>query len=331
MHETTHRSGCLETDVPLSLTVNSRLAGIRLDHFLVQSIADISRSVLISSIRSGTILVNDLPKKSSYRLRENDVVTGSLRAEQVMHVEPEEMPLNILYEDEYLLALSKPPGLVVHPGSGNHSGTLVSGLVFHCQSIAGVGDALRPGIVHRLDKDTSGVMLVAKDEKILRLLAEEFKHRRMEKEYIALLHGVMQKRQGRIVAAIGRHSVNRQKMAVRELTGRHAATSWQVTGNFAERFSLVRLHIETGRTHQIRVHMSHLGYPVAGDTVYGSHRQNQRFPRQMLHASRLTFVHPISGRRLEIEAPLWPDFLQVLQDLNGGMPYAISESVCISP
>ncbi|MDP3481335.1 MAG: RluA family pseudouridine synthase [Desulfoprunum sp.] len=305
--------------------VARRQAGIRLDHFLVQVVPDISRSVLSSSIRSGAIVVNTLAKKSSYRLRENDSVTGHWLVESAMHVEPEEMPLQILYEDEHLLVLSKPPGLVVHPGSGNHHGTLVNGLVFHCRNIAGVGDALRPGIVHRLDKDTSGVMLVAKDERILRLLADEFKNRRVDKEYIALLHGIMRERRGRIVAAIGRHSVNRQKMAVREMTGRHAVTSWEVIGELENRFSLVRLRIETGRTHQIRVHMSHLGFPVAGDAVYGSHRQNQKFPRQMLHASRLVFVHPITGRRLDIQAPLWPDLHQILNDLNGGLPLDIKE------
>ena len=321
MHETLDQPGRSEPGRSLSFIVDSRMAGIRLDHFLVQVTADISRAVLNSSVRAGAILVNGLEKKSSYRLRENDRVEGKLLAESPMQVEPEEMSLKILFEDEYLLALSKPPDLVVHPGSGNHSGTLANGLLFHCRNIAGVGDALRPGIVHRLDKDTSGVMLVAKDERILRLLAEDFKQRRIDKEYIALLHGIMKKKQGRIVAAIGRHSINRQKMAVRELTGRHAATNWQVMAEFEERFSLVRLRIETGRTHQIRVHMSHLGHPVAGDTVYGSHRQNHTFPRQMLHASRLGFSHPITGKRLEIVAPLWPDFQQVIQVLNGGLPF----------
>ncbi len=320
--------GSLRPGDSYSFMVDRRQAGMRLDHFLVQVVPDISRSLLTSSIRSGSILVNDFEKKSSYRLRENDRVTGRWVVEPVLHVEPEEMPLQILYEDEYLLVLSKPPGLVVHPGSGNHRGTLVNGLVFHCRNIAGVGDALRPGIVHRLDKDTSGVMLVAKDEKILRLLAEDFKHRRMDKEYIALLHGIMREGQGRIVAAIGRHSINRQKMAVRERTGRHAVTNWQVIGEFEDRFSLVRLRIETGRTHQIRVHMSHLGHPVAGDAVYGGHhRQNQGLPRQMLHASRLGFIHPITGRRLDLTAPLWPDLLQVLLDLNGGLPLEIKEFV----
>lgn len=318
-------TGKPESCDPLKLVVSDRQAGIRLDHFLVQAVPDISRAVLTSAIRSGSILVNGLGKKSSYRLRENDKVTGGWAAAPVLHVEPEEMPLKILFEDDYLLALSKPPGLVVHPGSGNYQGTLVNGLVFHCREIAGVGDALRPGIIHRLDKDTSGVMLVAKDDKVLRLLSDDFKNRRMEKEYLGLVHGIMKERQGRIVLPIGRHSVNRQKMAVRERTGRHAVTNWQVVDVFAERFSLVRLRIETGRTHQIRVHMSHMGHPVVGDTVYGGHRQNKGFPRQLLHAARLGFVHPITGCHLEITAPLWPDFLRIVQDLSGGNSVMIEE------
>ena len=301
----------------LFFTIDGRQAGMRLDHYLVQVVPDISRSVLTSSIRSGGILVNDLAQKSGYRLREGDRITGKIQIASVAHIEPEEMPLQILYEDEYLLALSKPPGLVVHPGSGNLHGTLVNGLVFHCGNIAEVGDALRPGIVHRLDKDTSGVMLVAKDEKTLRQLADDFKHRRVEKEYLALVYGVMREQQGRIVAPIGRHSVNRQKMAVQEINGRHAATNWQVIHEFDKRFSLLRLRIETGRTHQIRVHMSHLGHPVAGDTVYGGNRQNQQFPRQMLHASRLVFNHPVTGKSFEIKASLWPDFALVLEGMNG--------------
>ncbi len=327
MHSHIDQPGNQVPQDSLLFVVDGRQAGLRLDHFLVQFVPDISRSILASSIRSGSILVNGQLQKSGYRLRDNDRITGCRIAEPVLHVEPEKMNLQILYEDEYLLVLSKPPGLVVHPGSGNRQGTLVNGLVFYCQSIAGVGDALRPGIVHRLDKDTSGAMLVAKDEKILRLLAEDFKNRRMDKEYLALLHGIMSARQGRIVLPIGRHAINRQKMAVRERTGRHAVTNWQVLDEFADRFSLVKLQIETGRTHQIRVHMSHLKHPVAGDAVYGGNRPDQRFPRQMLHAAHLGFRHPITARRLDITAPLWPDFLQIIQELSGDIPPEIEEFV----
>ncbi len=327
MHSQIDQPGNQSPRDSLLFVVDSRQAGLRLDHFLVQHVPDISRSILTSSIRSGSILVNGLLQKSSYRLRDNDRITGNRSAEPVMYIEPENMPLQILHEDEYLLVLSKPPGLVVHPGSGNHQGTLVNGLVFYCQSIAGVGDALRPGIVHRLDKDTSGVMLIAKNEKVLRLLSDDFKNRRMDKEYLALVHGTMPGLQGRIALPIGRHSVNRQKMAVRERTGRHAVTNWQILDVFDDRFSLLKLQIETGRTHQIRVHMSHLKHPVAGDTLYGGHRQNQRFPRQMLHAARLGFRHPITAQRLDITAPLWPDLLQIIQELSGNIPIEIEEFV----
>jgi 23S rRNA pseudouridine1911/1915/1917 synthase len=309
-----------EDSSALFFSVEGRQVGIRLDHFLVQVIPEISRAVLISSIRSGKIRVNDLEKKSSYKLKEGDVVAGQIAVEPTLHLEPEEIPLQILFEDEYLLALSKPPGLVVHPGNGNRNGTLVNGLIHHCHAIATVGDDIRPGIVHRLDKDTSGVMLVAKDEKILRLLAADFKNRRIEKEYIALVHGLFSESQGRIVAPIGRHQVHRQKMAVQEITGRHAATNWRVIKEFEGRLALLAIRIETGRTHQIRVHMSHIGHPVAGDLIYGARHQDHRFIRQMLHAARLGFVHPVTKEHLEIVAPLWADFLQVIETLAGGIP-----------
>ncbi|MBM9529927.1 RluA family pseudouridine synthase [Desulfoprunum benzoelyticum] len=300
------------------------MVGIRFDHFLVQTIPDFSRSILVSSIRCGALKVNGHERKSSYRLKEGDRVHGLIRTEDAgLHVEPEKIPLQILFEDQSLLALSKPPGLVVHPGSGNRSGTLVNGLVHYCNAIASVGDNARPGIVHRLDKDTSGVMLVAKDERVLRLLAADFKERRVDKEYLALVHGILPEKSGRIVAAIGRHPVNRQKMAVLEGAGRHAATNWRVVAEAEERFSLLSLTIETGRTHQIRVHASHIGHPVAGDAVYGGRPRDPRFPRQMLHAARLRFVHPITKNPLDIVAPLWPDFVAAVEQLFGEIPMKI--------
>jgi 23S rRNA pseudouridine1911/1915/1917 synthase len=205
---------------------------------------------------------------------------------------------------------------VVHPGSGNRSGTLVSGLVHHCASIAEVGDSIRPGIVHRLDKDTSGVMIVAKRADVHRLLVDAFKERAMEKEYVALLHGIFDQKTGRLVAPIGRHPVHRQKMAVRETGGRHAATRWRVEDELMGKYSLTRIDIETGRTHQIRVHMASLGHPVVGDDMYGGSRSGDKIPRQLLHASRLRCVHPITGKELDIQAPLWPDFLSVLHTLS---------------
>lgn len=313
---------------PISITVDGRMTGIRIDHFLVQTIPDFSRSTLVASIRSGTLKVNGQERKSSYRLKEGDRVHGLIRKEASdLHVEPEKIPLKILFEDQYLLALSKPPGLVVHPGSGNRRGTLANGLVYYCHAIAKVGDNARPGIVHRLDKDTSGVMLVAKDERVLRLLAADFKERRVDKEYLALVHGILPEKSGRIVAAIGRHPINRQKMTVLEDSGRHAVTNWRVVAETEGRFSLLALTIETGRTHQIRVHANHIGHPVAGDAVYGGRPRDPRFPRQMLHAARLRFVHPVTNSPLDIVAPLWPDFVAAVKQLFGEIPVAIRDLV----
>jgi 23S rRNA pseudouridine1911/1915/1917 synthase len=300
-----------------SYQIIEKQAGERLDQFLARKQPELSRSQLSASIRAGQILVDGICKKSSYRLKSGDMVEGeilSLAAPVV--VQPEKIEFSILYEDEFLLVISKPPGLVVHPGSGNRSGTLVNGLVHHCASIAGVGDSIRPGIVHRLDKDTSGVMVVAKRENVHRLLVDAFKARAMGKEYVALLHGIFKQKTGRLVAPIGRHPVHRQKMAIREMGGRYAATQWRVEDEFMEKYSLTRIDIETGRTHQIRVHMASLGHPVVGDDMYGGGRFCDGIPRQLLHASRLRCVHPVTGQELDIEAPLWPDFLSVLHALS---------------
>jgi 23S rRNA pseudouridine1911/1915/1917 synthase len=298
------------------VTIDTGLTGMRLDQFLSHYLPSVSRTLIISSIRKGLILVDGVHRKSSYRLKEDETLQGSVESKPEIDVLPEEMDFPILYEDDSLLLLSKPPGLVVHPGSGNHQGTLVNGLVHYCRLIAGVGDIMRPGIVHRLDKDTSGIMVIAKTETAHRLLVESFKNRRLQKEYLALLHGVLKQKTGRIVAPIGRHPVQRQKMAIRPTGGKHAASCWEVVQEFDNRFSLVKVTIETGRTHQIRVHMAHLGCPVVGDKVYGAAKDNSQFPRQLLHASRLVFHHPVTAVVVDKNAIVWPDFNEVLHGLG---------------
>lgn len=298
------------------VTIDAGLTGMRLDQFLSHYLPAVSRNLIISSIRNGLILVDNVQKKSSYRLKEDETLSGSIESKPAIEVLPEKIDFPILYEDDALLLVSKPPGLVVHPGSGNHHGTLVNGLVHHCQSIAVAGDTLRPGIVHRLDKDTSGIMVIAKTDSVHHLLVDSFKNRRLQKEYLALVHGVLKEKTGRIVASIGRHPVQRQKMAVRVTGGKHAVSSWQVVDVLDNRYSLVKVVIETGRTHQIRVHMAHLGCPVVGDKVYGAGKDNRHFPRQLLHASRLIFHHPITGVLIDKNAGLWPDFSQILRDLG---------------
>jgi len=249
-------------------------------------------------------------------LKAGEKITGSLIVPPALNIVAEEIDFDILFEDEYLLVLSKPPDLVVHPGSGHHSGTLVNGLVYYCDSINMVGDPVRPGLVHRLDKDTSGIMLVAKQNQVHRGLIDAFQSQSIDKYYTALLLGILDEKEGRIAANIGRHPVHRQKMAIRRMGGKFAATNWQVIQEFGFGCSLVRLKIETGRTHQIRVHMASLGHPVAGDQLYGRKRGPMSFPRQMLHASRIRFVHPATKRKMTFEAPLWPDFAVILQKLE---------------
>jgi 23S rRNA pseudouridine1911/1915/1917 synthase len=299
-----------------SIKIDSRVAGIRVDQFLSQYFPSVSRSCISASIREGFIKVDGSVRKNSYRLKSGETVSGTVAEHEEIEVLPEKVEFEIIFEDENILVLSKPPGIVVHPGSGNYSGTLVNGLVYHCQAIANVGDKLRPGIVHRLDKDTSGIMLAAKTELVQGKLVDLFKNREIEKSYLALLHGKMKEETGRLVAPIGRHPVNRKKMAVRLNSGRHAVSNWKVLEELAGSFSLVRITIETGRTHQIRVHMAHLGNPVVGDRVYGGNRDNASYPRQLLHAHRLIFQHPVTKEKVDHIAPLWEDFAAVLQRLG---------------
>lgn len=300
----------------LAFSVDAPHVGVRLDQFLSLRLPEFSRSQISASIRDETILVNDSPKKNSYRLKLGEVVSGSIEEAKPLLVEAEKIDFPVLYEDEWLLFLCKPPGLVVHPGSGNHSGTLVNGLVHHCASIAGVGDSVRPGIVHRLDKDTSGVMVVAKTDAVHRDLINCFKEHQLEKEYLALVQGVPKEYSGRVVASIGRHHIHRQKMAVKDIGGKHAATNWELIESYVGGLSLLRVRIETGRTHQIRVHMAHIGLPVAGDTVYGGGKNALHCQRQMLHASRLILQHPVTGRKMDVRAPLWDDFESILEGLE---------------
>jgi 23S rRNA pseudouridine1911/1915/1917 synthase len=302
----------------ISFTVGDAGAGVRLDQLLVQRITQTSRSHIVASIKDGLVLVDEVVRKASYKLKSGERISGTLIAPEPLDVIPQYLDFPILFEDASLIVISKPPGLVVHPGSGNASGTLVNGLVYHCHELREVGDAARPGIVHRLDKDTSGVMVVAKDTEVHRQLVEAFKARQVEKEYIALVHGRMTTASGRIVAPLGRHSVNRQKMAVREGVGRYAASNWRVEQEYMGRYSRLKVHIETGRTHQIRVHLAHIGHPVAGDVLYGPGRDNRLFPRQMLHAWRIVFTHPVSGASLEFVAPLWPDMETICRKLDAG-------------
>ena len=298
------------------ITVETGQHGGRLDAFLAERVPEISRSHWKTRIQDGLVRVNGAVCKPNLRLKTGDVINWTVPDETATEILPEDIPLNILYEDDAVLVLNKSPGRVVHPAAGNETGTLVNALMFHDPVFESLE---RAGLVHRLDKDTSGVMVVAKSKEAMAELKRQFKARETEKEYLALVWGDPPK-SGRIETLLGRHPVHRKKMAVLTQGGRDAVTNYETLEHFGE-VSLVRVRIETGRTHQIRVHMAHLGHPIVGDAVYGRARKHtlpEKPERQMLHAVRLAFNHPETGKRLSFEAPLFEDIARLLEQLRGG-------------
>ena len=296
-------------------------AGVRLDMFLTKQLEEYTRSALGKLIHDGHVLVDGKQLKAGYRVNNGDNITVSIPPRASSELTPEKIEFTILHEDEDLLVLVKPPGLVVHPAVGHRSGTLAHGLLFHCAALPGIEEQ-RPGIVHRLDKDTSGIMLVAKSDNALRQLTSDFRERNIKKTYHAVLLRCFRDNEGRVVAPIGRHPVKRKKMAIRLNGGRYAATRFRVLERFDLGMCFVELDLETGRTHQIRVHLASLGCPVAGDALYGG-RVSDSFginvSRQLLHASTLSFVHPVNKQSMTFTAPLWPDMELVLDMLRNNM------------
>lgn len=306
----------------LCIKVNDDGAGKRLDKFLALKDLGLSRSQIQHLIHAGHIKVRGhAGTSSSLRVQAGDSIDIHIPALKPLSVEPVPIPLAIVYEDNYLLVLEKPAGLVVHPGAGNEDHTLIHGLLHHCRDLSGIGGYLRPGIVHRLDKNTSGLMVVAKNDEVHRGLAEQFKAGKIDKIYLALVRGRPPDRSGRLDSAIGRHPVNRKKMFTRSRNGRPAITEWQVVEEL-KGASLLSLKIHTGRTHQIRVHMSSMGHPVLGDSLYGGPVEFRighaviPIRRQMLHASCLQFTHPITGEKMKRESKLPEDMAFVLDRLR---------------
>lgn len=297
------------------LKVETDEEGLRLDQFLSQMLTAQSRSYLQKLIKQGNIIVNGDKKKSSYNVKTNDEIIVTLPSPIPLEVVPEPIPLSIIYEDTNLIVIDKPAGLVVHPAAGHFSNTLVNALVYHCgKSLSGIGGVLRPGIVHRLDRDTSGCIVVAKDDVTHIDLAKQFQERRVLKEYIALVSGWVKELHGTLTAVIGRHPVHRKRMTVRYDAGKEAITSYEVIERF-QKATLLNLKLGTGRTHQVRVHMVHMGHPVLGDEEYGEKRS--RLPgveiaRQMLHAYKLGFTHPIKSEWMEFTAPIPQDMQELL-------------------
>lgn len=286
----------------------------RIDKYITLQNEDWSRSQVQAWIKEGRVTVNGEAVKNNYKLQTDDEITLRVPPPKEMAIQPESMPLDIVYEDSDVVVINKPRGLVVHPAPGHYSGTLVNGLLAHCKDLSGINGVLRPGIVHRIDKDTSGLLMVAKNDKAHMGLAEQLKEHTVNRTYVAIVHGVIQHEMGTIDAPIGRDPKNRQQMAVVFENSKPAVTHFIVLERFKE-FTLVELKLETGRTHQIRVHMKYIGYPLAGDPKYGP-KNTLKLDGQALHAKTLGFTHPRTGEHLEFEADLPQDLTDIIAFLK---------------
>ena len=294
----------------LIIDVPDEETGERIDSFLSGK-TDFTRTRIQQLIKDRNITVNGKPTKSSYKIEENDEITIEVPEVETTEIKPENIKIDIVYEDSDIAVINKQAGLVVHPAHGHYSGTLVNALLYHIKDLSGINGEIRPGIVHRLDKDTSGLIVIAKNDKVHAALTEMFQKKKIRKTYLAILKGKLNKSEGKIVTQIGRDKNDRKKMTVIDdaAKGKNAITNYRVISQ-NNLFTLVKVNIETGRTHQIRVHMRHLGYPILGDSVYGR-KDNEK--RQMLHAYKLEFIHPVTGRQMEFIGEIPEDFQKALK------------------
>jgi 23S rRNA pseudouridine1911/1915/1917 synthase len=312
---------------PFSILVSEKHHGMRLDLFLSETHLHLSRSRAKNLVEKHLILLNQRPTKPSAHVKSGDVISGLLPETRPLSLKPEPLPLTILYEDPSIVVIDKPAGMVVHPAYGNPSGTLVNALLYHCKDLNGINGVLRPGIVHRLDKDTSGVMVVAKEDQAFHHLTKQFKNRTVEKVYLAIVYGKFGSSDGIIDSAIGRHPSERKRMSTRTKRGRTAVTRWKKVEEF-DGWTLLEIFPHTGRTHQIRVHLSSIGHPVLGDPLYGKRGRPgairdpvlkecvRRINRQALHAQRLRFTHPRTEERVQFVSSVPQDMRDVLSWLR---------------
>ncbi len=298
-----------------SFNIEQQQAKTRVDVFSTIHCPELSRSYVQKLIEEGLVTINGQPTKANYKLRVGDEVTIEIPPAEELMVNPEDIPLDIYFEDKDVIVVNKPRGMVVHPAEGNTSGTLVNALLHHCKDLSGINGVLRPGIVHRLDKDTSGLIMVAKNDQAHQSLAHQLKERTVTRCYRALVHHNIKEVQGTINAPIGRDPKDRQKMTVTERNSKPAVTHFRVLERFGN-YTLIECQLETGRTHQIRVHMTYIGYPLVGDPKYGPKKSHFDLDGQLLHAMVLGFQHPSSGSYLEFSAPIPEVFQRVLNQLK---------------
>jgi len=297
-------------------TVEKNESGTRIDRYLAEKDSGFSRSFIQKLLKDGQVTVGGKPAKSNYKVREDDCIHLEVPDSSEPDIVPEDIPLDILYEDEDVLIVNKPKGMVVHPAAGHYQGTLVNAVMAHCgDSLSGINGVMRPGIVHRIDKDTTGALLVCKNDTAHRDLAEQLKDHSIRRRYRAVVQGNLKDDEGTIEGPIGRHPTDRKKMAINHKNGKDAVTHYKVLERFGQA-TYVECRLETGRTHQIRVHMASIGHPLLGDTVYGSSRNPYHLEGQALHAMILGFVHPRTGEYMEFTAPLPEYFVKLLSKLR---------------
>ena len=299
----------------LHFSVLPKQDGFRIDLFLQEMAPEYTRSFLQKRIETGDVLVNGKKISKNTKVKAGDSVFFHVPQPVDDTAKPEAIPLNIIYEDDDLLVVNKPKGIVVHPAPGNYNGTLVNGLLYHCQgNLSGINGVVRPGIVHRIDKDTSGLLVVAKNDRAHQLLAEQIQNHSFTREYEAVVYGHFRQEKGTVDAPIGRSKSDRKRMAVTDEHSRRAVTHYEVLKEFRD-FSHIRCHLETGRTHQIRVHMAYLGHPLAGDPVYGPKKVIESLQGQCLHAKKIGFVHPSTAKYMEFDSTLPEYFIRFLAGL----------------
>ena len=287
----------------------------RLDLYLSNELDEISRTYIQKLIKENLVKVNGVHKKSSYLVKEGDTIKVELPEPKKLELIPENIPLDIVYEDKDLAVINKPQGMVVHPAPGNYSSTLVNALLYHMDSLSSINGIIRPGIVHRLDKDTSGLLLIAKNDFTHRQLSNQLKERYIHREYIAIVHGILHNDSGRIDAPIGRDPRNRKKMTVISKNSKEAITNYWVLDRFSK-YTFAKVRLETGRTHQIRVHFSYINHPIVGDPLYSSGKNEFNLDKQLLHARKIGFVHPRTKEHMEFECDIPEPFKGIVDKLS---------------
>ncbi len=297
--------------------VEKEEGGLRIDRYLADNQEDLTRSYIQKLIADGRVLVNEKPVKANYKVNSGDGIKLMLPPPVDLEIKPEDIPLDIIYEDKDIVVVNKGKGMVVHPAAGHYTNTLVNALLYHCRDeLSGINGVMRPGIVHRIDMNTTGVLVVCKNDKAHQAIAEQLKVHSITRKYNAIVYQNFKESQGTVEAPIGRHPIDRKKMAVNHKNGKHAVTHYKVLENLGSRYAHVECTLETGRTHQIRVHMASIGHPLLGDELYSNNKSNFSLEGQALHARVLGFIHPSTGEYMEFEAPLPAYYKELLIKLK---------------